>query len=105
MSHLTPEEAVIIVNAYGDTLAELAEQAAPRWASEEEFRRDVLASSDPMAVLRRTYDVSLLPYSKGGLREALHVLLAHPDVDPNMKERLRFGLLSLDDFVESDNEV
>ena len=92
MSQLTPEEAVIIVNAYGDTLEELAARSHPRWDTEEEYRSAVLDSPDP---------VSLLPYSKNGIREALHVLLAHPDVEPAMKERLRKGLLSLDDFVES----
>jgi len=105
MSNLTPEEAVIIVNAYGETLAELAEHATPRWGSEEEYRSDVLASPDPMALLRRRYDIALLPYSKNGIREALHVLLAHPDVDPDMKERLRLGLLGLDDFVEPGDAV
>jgi hypothetical protein len=101
MSQLTPEEAVIIVNAYGDTLEELAARSYPRWDTEEEYRSAVLDSPDPVSLLRRTYDVSLLPYSKNGIREALHVLLAHPDVEPAMKERLRKGLLSLDDFVES----
>jgi len=101
VSQLTPEEAVIIVNAYGDTLEELAARSYPRWDTEEEYRSAVLDSPDPVSLLRRTYDVSLLPYSKNGIREALHVLLAHPDVEPEMKERLRKGLLSLDDFVES----
>jgi hypothetical protein len=54
-----------------------------------------------MALLRRTYDIRLLPYSKNGIRDALQVLLAHPDVEPEMKDRLRMGLLALDDFVES----
>lgn len=101
VSHLTPEEAVIIVNAYGETLEELAAMANPRWETEEEYRRAILDSADPVSLLRRTYKVSLLPYSKNGIREALHVLLAHPDVEPQMKDRLRKGLLSLDDFVES----
>ena len=100
MSHLTPEEAVIMVNAYGETLEELAAVASPRWETEEEYRRAVLDSPDPVSLLRQTYDVSLLPYSKNGIREALHVLLAHPDVEPQMKDRLRKGLLSLDDFIE-----
>ena len=100
VSNLTPEEAVIIVNAYGDLLEELAARAVPRWDNDEDYRREVLDSADPLSLLRRTYDVSLLPYSKGGIRDALHVLLAHPDVAPDMKERLRLGLLSLDDFVE-----
>ena len=60
----------------------------------------ILDSADPVSLLRRTYKVSLLPYSKNGIREALHVLLAHPDVEPQMKDRLRKGLLSLDDFIE-----
>ena len=102
MSHLTPEEAVIIVNAYGETLEELAAMADPRWETEEEYRRAILDSADPVSLLRRTYNVSLLPYSKNGIREALHVLLAHPDVEPQMKDRLRKGLLSLDDFIEAD---
>ncbi len=102
MSNLTPEEAVIMVNAYGETLEELAAKADPRWETEEEYQRAVLDSPDPVSLLRRTYDVSLLPYSKSGIREALHVLLAHPDVEPHMKDRLRKGLLSLDDFIESD---
>lgn len=101
MSELTPEEAVLIVNAYGETLEELAAHADPRWSNEEEYRQAVLDSPDPMALLRRTYDARLLPYSKNGIRAALHVLLAHPDVEPEMKERLRMGLLSLDDFVDS----
>jgi hypothetical protein len=102
VSHLTPEEAVIIVNAYGETLEELAAMANPRWETEEEYRRAILDSADPVSLLRRTYRVSLLPYSKNGIREALHVLLAHPDVEPQMKDRLRKGLLSLDDFIEAD---
>ena len=102
MSHLTPEEAVIIVNAYGETLEELAAMANPRWETEEEYRRAILDSADPVSLLRRTYNVSLLPYSKNGIREALHVLLAHPDVEPQMKDRLRKGILSLDDFIEAD---
>ena len=98
MSNLTPEEAVIIVNAYGDVLESLA--AVPRWDSEEAYRHDVLTSPDPVALFRRTYDSSLLPYSKNGIREAIHVLLAHPDVDSDMKNRLRMGLINLDDFVD-----
>ena len=102
VSHLTPEEAVIIVNAYGETLEELAAMANPRWETEEEYQRAILDSADPLSLLRRTYKVSLLPYSKNGIREALHVLLAHPDVEPQMKDRLHKGLLSLDDFIEAD---
>ena len=105
VSELTPEEAVIIVNAYGDTLEELASRSYPRWDSEEEYRNAILDSPDPVSLLRRTYDVSLLPYSKNGIREALHVLLTHPDVEPARKERLHKGLLSLDDFVESEDAV
>lgn len=101
MSQLTPEEAVLIVNAYGETLEELASRADSRWADEDAYRRAVLESADPVSLLRRTYDVSLLPYSKNGIREALHVLLAHPDVESEMKERLRMGLISLDDFIET----
>ncbi|MEW6681511.1 MAG: hypothetical protein AB1451_01100 [Nitrospirota bacterium] len=100
MSNLTPEEAVIIVNAYGETLESLAALSPPRWESPEAYQRDVMNSPDPVSLFRRTYDVSLLPYSKNGIREALHVLLAHSDVDPEMKERLRLGLLALEDFVE-----
>lgn len=100
MSNLTPEEAVIIVNAYGETLESLAALSPPQWESPEAYQRDVMNSPDPVSLFRRTYDVSLLPYSKNGIREALHVLLAHSDVDPEMKERLRLGLLALEDFVE-----
>ncbi|HET8759842.1 MAG TPA: hypothetical protein VFN94_02160 [Nitrospiria bacterium] len=100
MSNLSPEEAVIIVNAYGETLESLAVVSSPRWDSDEAYQRDVMSSPDPMALLRRTYDLRLLPYSKNAIRDALHVLLAHPDVDADMKNRLRMGLLALDDFVE-----
>ncbi|MFZ5862876.1 MAG: hypothetical protein ACOYXR_08560 [Nitrospirota bacterium] len=100
MSTLTPEEAVIIVNAYGETLESLAVVSSPRWENEQDYQRAVMNSPDPMALLRRTYDVRLLPYSKNGIRDALHLLLAHPDVELDMKERLRMGLLALDDFVE-----
>jgi len=100
MSNLTPEEAVIIVNAYGETLESLAVLSPPRWESPEAYQRDVMNSPDPVSLFRRTYDVSLLPYSKNGIREALHVLLAHADVAPEMKERLRLGLIALEDFVE-----
>ena len=104
MSNLTPEEAVIIVNAYGETLESLAALAPPRWETAEDYRREVMNSPDPVALFRRTYDVSLLPYSKNGIRDALHLLLAHPDVEPEMKERLRMGLIALDDFVETGSE-
>lgn len=100
MSNLTPEEAVIIVNAYGETLESLATLAPPRWETAEDYRRDVMNSPDPVSLFRRTYDISLLPYSKNGIREALHVLLAHAEVDTEMKERLRMGLIALEDFVE-----
>jgi hypothetical protein len=100
MSTLTPEEAVIIVNAYGETLESLAALSSPRWENDQEYQRDVMNSPDPMALLRRTYDIRLLPYSKNAVRDALHLLLAHPDVEPEMKDRLRMGLLALDDFVE-----
>ncbi len=100
MSTLTPEEAVIMVNAYGETLESLAALSSPRWENDQDYQRDVMNSPDPMALLRRTYDVRLLPYSKNGIREALQLLLAHPDVEPEMKDRLRMGLLALDDFVE-----
>ena len=104
MSQLTPEEAVIIVNAYGETLESLAALSPPRWESPEAYRRDVMSSPDPVSLFRRTYDVALLPYSKNGIREALHVLLAHSDVDAEMKERLRVGLIALEDFVEGPAE-
>jgi hypothetical protein len=104
VSNLTPEEAVIIVNAYGETLESVALLSSPRWESEQDYQRAVLNSPDPMALLRRTHDVRLLPYSKNGIRDALHLLLAHPDVDPEMKDRLRMGLLALDDFVEGADE-
>jgi hypothetical protein len=104
MSTLTPEEAVIIVNAYGETLESLAAMSSPRWEDETEYQRDVMNSPDPMALLRRTYDIRLLPYSKNGIRDALQLLLAHPDVEPEMKDRLRMGLLALDDFVEGPAE-
>ncbi len=100
MSNLTPEEAVIIVNAYGETLESLAALSPPRWETEEAYQRDVMNSQDPVSLFRRTYDISRLPYSKNGIREALHLLLAHSDVDAEMKERLRIGLITLDDFVE-----
>lgn len=100
MSTLTPEEAVILVNAYGETLESLAALSSPRWESDRDYQRDVMNSPDPMALLRRTYDIRLLPYSKNGIREALQLLLAHPDVETEMKDRLRMGLLALDDFVE-----
>lgn len=100
MSTLTPEEAVIMVNAYGETLESLAVMSSPRWESDQDYQRDVMNSPDPMALLRRTYDIRLLPYSKNGIRDALHLLLAHPDVESEMKDRLRMGLLALDDFVE-----
>lgn len=101
MSNLTPEEAVIMVNAYGETLESLSALSSPRWETDEAYQRDVMNSPDPVSLFRRTYDISLLPYSKNGIREALHLLLAHPDVDAEMKERLRMGLIALDDFVES----
>lgn len=104
MSNLTPEEAVIIVNAYGETLESLAAVSPPRWETDDDYRRDVMNSPDPVSLFRRTYDLSLLPYSKNGIREALHLLLAHPDVDAEMKERLRMGLLALDDFIEREAE-
>jgi len=100
MSNLTPEEAVIIVNAYGETLESLAALTPPRWESSEAYQRDVMNSPDPVSLFRRTYDVSRLPYSKNAIREALHVLLAHSEVDLDMKERLRMGLVSLDEFVD-----
>jgi hypothetical protein len=101
VSNLTPEEAVIMVNAYGETLESLAVLSPARWETDEDYQRDVMSSPDPVSLFRRTYDVSLLPYSKNGIREALHLLLAHPDVDPDMKNRLRMGLIALDDFVET----
>lgn len=104
VSNLTPEEAVIIVNAYGETLESLAAVSPPRWETDDDYRRDVMNSPDPVSLFRRTYDLSLLPYSKNGIREALHLLLAHPDVDAEMKERLRMGLLALDDFIEREAE-
>lgn len=100
VSNLTPEEAVIIVNAYGETLESLAALSSPRWETEEAYQREVMNSPDPVSLFRRTYDVSRLPYSKNGIREALQLLLAHADVDAEMKERLRIGLITLDDFVE-----
>jgi len=99
VSNLTPEEAVIIVNAYGETLESLAALSSPRWETDEAYRRDVMNSPDPVSLFRRTHDISLLPYSKNGIREALQLLLAHADVDAEMKERLRMGLIALDDFV------
>lgn len=101
VSNLTPEEAVIMVNAYGETLESLATLSPPRWETDEAYQRDVMSSPDPVSLFRRTYDVSLLPYSKNGIREALQLLLVHPDVDADMKDRLRMGLIALDDFVES----
>ena len=100
--YLTPEEAVTIVNAYGDLLDQLDRETQEQWKyrDRDQYREEILTSPDPLSVVRNRHNAALLPYSKETIQEALVLLLAHPDVEEAMKSRLRVGLLTLDDFVE-----
>jgi hypothetical protein len=99
---LTPEEAVTIVNAYGDLLEQLDRENQERWkyCDRDQYKEEILKSPDPLSVGRNRYDPVLLPYSKETIQEAMVLLIGHPDVEEVMKSRLRVGLLTLDDFVE-----
>ena len=103
MLYLTLEEAVTVANAFGDLIEQLERKKESEWKNRdrEKFKEEVLNSPNPLSLFRKQYDPSLLPFSKETIRESLAMLIAHPEVEEDMKSRLRVGLLSLDDFLES----
>jgi DNA recombination-dependent growth factor C len=92
-----------VANAFGDLIEKLEKKKETEWKNRdrEKFKDEVLNSPDPLSLFRKQYDLALLPFSKETIREALAMLIAHPEVEEDMKSRLRVGLLSLDEFVES----
>ncbi len=100
MLNLSLEEAVTVVNAFGELIERLDQEneQKKRFRDRDAFREEVLNNPDPLSLFQKRYDPSLLPFGKETIREALVLLISHPDVEEEMKSRLRVGLLSLNDF-------
>lgn len=103
MLYLNMDEAITVVNAFGSLIEQLdrEKQETPAYPDRENFKEDVLSSPDPLSLVGKRYDATMLPFAKKTIREALMLLISHPDIEKGMKSRLRVGLLSLDDFVDA----
>lgn len=103
MLYLNMDEAITVVNAFGSLIEQLdrEKQGESSYQDQETFKEDVLNSPDPLSLVGKRYDAKMLPFAKKTIREALMLLISHPEIEKGMKSRLRVGLLSLDDFVDA----